>query len=69
MITQQVSMELRSGPGQASTLNRYPVPSRFSIPPYSQEEKEHSNPQGKASIERRTPALLKDSLNQWSINR
>ena len=139
--TQHVSMELRSRPRQASTLNYYPAPSCFSIPLYSQKEKEHSNPQGKVSIaridffgpslvvqwlrihlpmqrtwvrslvgetkiphalgqlsplattrqvhapqqeeacmpqwrpstarkkERRTPAVLKDFLNQWSMNR
>ena len=50
--TQHVSMDLRSRPRQASTLNYYPAPSGFSIPLYSQKEKEHSNPQGNVSIER-----------------
>ena len=45
-------MELSSRPRQASTLNYYPAPSGFSIPLYSQKEKEHSNPRGKVSVER-----------------
>lgn len=52
-------MDLRCEPGQASTLSHYNAPSHVPIPPNSQEEKEHSNPQGKAPIERRTSALFR----------